>query len=116
MDDDFLYVNVSAGGGYGGDHTCAITTTNDILCDGLRHVGPVLAAGRSGRRHRHRDEEEVAEGSLPTVTVAEAAALLARGEPVAFPTETVYGSEPTRDRRSRFARCSRSRAVPPTTR
>jgi alpha-tubulin suppressor-like RCC1 family protein len=35
MDDDFLYVDVSAGGGYGGDHTCALTTSNDILCDGF---------------------------------------------------------------------------------
>jgi alpha-tubulin suppressor-like RCC1 family protein len=36
MDDDFLYENVSAGGGYGGDHTCALTTPgNDILCEGF---------------------------------------------------------------------------------
>jgi tRNA threonylcarbamoyl adenosine modification protein (Sua5/YciO/YrdC/YwlC family) len=43
---------------------------------------------RATRRHR---DEEVAEGSLPTVTVAQAVALNAGGEPVAFPTETVYG-------------------------
>jgi hypothetical protein len=35
MDNDFLYVNVSAGGGYGGDHTCALTTSNNILCEGF---------------------------------------------------------------------------------
>jgi alpha-tubulin suppressor-like RCC1 family protein len=35
INDDFLYVNVSAGGGYGGEHTCALTTSNDILCEGF---------------------------------------------------------------------------------
>ena len=35
MNDDFLYVDVAAGGGYGGDHTCGLTTTNDILCEGF---------------------------------------------------------------------------------
>ena len=50
-----------------------------------------MHAAARPERQRHRDEEEVAEGSLPTVTVAQAVALLAGGDPVAFPTETVYG-------------------------
>ncbi len=35
VDDDYQYVDVSAGGGYGGEHTCSLTTGNNILCVGF---------------------------------------------------------------------------------